>query len=332
MTREHRLRRVSRQPRESSAVRSTLRNGTLAVVLRARYDYLMAGNSAEPGRSVTSKVAAILLTFQADDKHSLTEIARLTGLPVSTAHRLVTELEEAGLLERTDDAEFRAGLPLQALNYGMSDAPVIVEPARHALEDLATAAQTSARLGILIGSQVAFIEKHCGCSPVTTFGQAPRLPVHATALGKALLAFSPAEVLDHIINGGLQRYTRYTLTDPEKLRRCLATTMRTRIAFARWEFQPGISAVAVPVFGTGGAVVAALELTVSNLSADLHAAHSVLTVAARGISRELHTSARTGCLAVTTEQHDPLSECLPTPPLGSVRRVTFHHQEGVRVS
>jgi len=49
----------------------------------------MAGNSAEPGRSVTSKIVAILLTFHDGNEHSLTEIARLTCLPVSTAHRLV---------------------------------------------------------------------------------------------------------------------------------------------------------------------------------------------------------------------------------------------------
>jgi DNA-binding IclR family transcriptional regulator len=286
----------------------------------------MAGNSAEPGRSVTSKVAAILLTFQADNKHSLTEIARLTGLPVSTAHRLVTELEGSGLLERTDDAEFRAGVPLQAISCGMAYAPTIVEPARRALEDLASAAQTSARLGILVGLQVAYIEKGFDCKPVTTFGQTPRLPAHATALGKALLAFSPAEVLDHFLAGGLQRYTPYTLTDPEKLRHCLATTRRTRVAFARSEFQHGTSAVAVPVFGAGGVVVAALDLTVSNLCADWQAANCVLTVAARRISRELSAGARTDCFALTTEEHNPQSG-QTSAALGAVRRVTFHRQE-----
>ena len=64
----------------------------------------MAGNSAEPGRSVTSKVVAILLTFHDGNEHSLTEIARLTCLPVSTAHRLVTELAGWGVLERTDES------------------------------------------------------------------------------------------------------------------------------------------------------------------------------------------------------------------------------------
>src|ERR1700753_2861194 len=74
----------------------------------------MAGNSAEPGRSVTSKIVAILLTFHDGNEHSLTEIARLTCLPVSTAHRLVTELAGWGVLERTDESMFRIGLPIKA--------------------------------------------------------------------------------------------------------------------------------------------------------------------------------------------------------------------------
>ena len=61
----------------------------------------MAGNSTESGRSVTSKITSILMTFTEGSVHSLTEIARLAGLPVSTAHRLTAELASWRLLERT---------------------------------------------------------------------------------------------------------------------------------------------------------------------------------------------------------------------------------------
>src|SRR5260370_24148162 len=89
----------------------------------------MAGNSSEPGRSVTSKVVAILLTFHDGDEHSLTEIARLTCLPVSTTHRLVTELAGWGVLERTDESQFRAGLPITAIGGRASYSPKIIESA-----------------------------------------------------------------------------------------------------------------------------------------------------------------------------------------------------------
>jgi DNA-binding IclR family transcriptional regulator len=162
-----------------------------------------------------------------------------------------------------------------------------------------------ARLGILTDTGVAYIEKRCDHSPVTTFAQTPRLPAHATALGKALLAFSPARMVDGIIACGLQGYTPSTVTDPERLRRCLASIRLARVAICRWELRPGMSEVAVPVFGSGGMAVAALGLEVPNLRADLHMASSVLTVAARGLSRELAASSHPGCFAPAAEQPVP---------------------------
>jgi DNA-binding IclR family transcriptional regulator len=265
----------------------------------------MAGNSAEPGRSVTSKIVAILLTFHDGNEHSLTEIAQLTCLPVSTAHRLVTELAGWGVLERTDESMFRVGLPIKAISSRRSYTPAILESARRVLEDLATTARASARLGILTGTDIAYIEKRCDHSPVTTFAQTSRLPAHATALGKALLAFSPADLLDRLTASGLKRYTPNTLTDPDQLRQSLASIRLTRVAISRWELETGVSGVAVPVFGSGGIAVAALELTVPNLRSDLHVASSVLTIAARGLSRELTTGTRSGCFALITEPDAP---------------------------
>ena len=265
----------------------------------------MAGNSAEPGRSVTSKVVAILLTFRDGNEHSLTEIAQLTCLPISTAHRLVTELAGWGILERSDESRFRIGLPIKTIGSRPSFTPAILESSRRVLEDLVLAARSSARLGILTDTQVAYIEKRRDHSPVSTFGQTPRLPAHATALGKALLAFSHPATLNGVIGGGLRGYTASTLTDPEQLRHCLATIRLTRVAIERWEHQQGVLAVAVPVFGPGGLAVAALELTVRNLRTELDMASSVLTVAARGLSRELTAGNRSGCFPVITAEHVP---------------------------
>ena len=214
----------------------------------------MAGNSIDSGRSVTSKVVAILLTFHDGNEHSLTEIARLTCLPVSTAHRLVTELAGWGVLERTEESRFRIGLPIKAIGSQRSYAPAILESARRVLEDLVTAARTGARLGVLTSMDIAYIEKRSDHSPVTTFAQASRLPAHATALGKALLAFSSPEILDRIIRNGLKSYTPNTLTDPGALRQCLASIRLTRVAVSRWELETGVSGVAVPVHVHGSGV------------------------------------------------------------------------------
>ena len=61
------------------------------------------------GRTVISKAAVILMTYLNGDVHTLTEIATATGLPLSTAHRLVRELAAWKILERTDDGDYASG-------------------------------------------------------------------------------------------------------------------------------------------------------------------------------------------------------------------------------
>jgi len=250
----------------------------------------MAGNSADTGRSVTSKVIAILMTFTDGSAHSLTEIARLAGLPVSTAHRLATELTSRGMLDRTDDGTYRVGLPLRMIGTRTPYGPTISERAPRVMEDLAAATRTGVRLGVLDGLDVAYIEKVPGHRPVTTFCPAATLPAHATALGKALLAFSPQALVDLVVAAGLTPYTAYTLSSPDRLRRALAVTRLTRTAVSRWELDLGVCTVAAPVFGAGGHVLAAIELRVRDLRSDLQALQPALAVAARSLSRELAAS------------------------------------------
>jgi DNA-binding IclR family transcriptional regulator len=248
----------------------------------------MAGNSTESGRTVTSKIVSILLTFTDSHAQSLTEIARLAGLPISTAHRLVSELAAWGFLERTDDAHYRAGVPLKVIGSAHAGhSSSLYERARRVMEDVAAATRTSVRLGVFEGRKVAYIEKVVDHRPVSTYTGQDTLPAHATGMGKALLAFSSPELVDAVIDEGLERFTPYTLTTPDRLRRALAVTRLTRVALSRWEVDLGVSTVAVPVFAGGGTVVAALELRVRDLRSDLRVLQPVLTVAARCLSREL---------------------------------------------
>src|SRR6478752_703218 len=136
----------------------------------------MAGNSTESGRSVTSKITSILLTFTEGSEHSLTEIARLAGLPISTAHRLTSELASWRLLERTDDGHYRAGLPLRMIGTVDACPPSIAERAPCVLEDLSAATKSRARLGVLQELDVSYIEKQPGPRPPTPLTPPPPPP------------------------------------------------------------------------------------------------------------------------------------------------------------
>jgi DNA-binding IclR family transcriptional regulator len=247
----------------------------------------VAGNQIEANRSVASKITAILLTFAEGSVHSLTEIARLAGLPMSTAHRLATELVGWGLLERTAEGLYRVGPSVRRIEPPEPASRTVEQLAPWVLEDLTAATRTRARLGVMEGTEVAYIEKRPGRRPVTAFNLAATVPAHPTALGRALLAFSPAATVEMVMLLGLRRYTPHTITATNKFRRALAVTRLTKVALTRWEFEADGSAVAMPVFEPGGRVVAAIELPVTDFGVELKAVLAALTVATRALSREL---------------------------------------------
>jgi IclR family acetate operon transcriptional repressor len=250
----------------------------------------VAGNSTECGRSVASKIVAILMTFRNGEVLTLTEVARLADMPTSTVHRLISELAAWGVLERTEEAQYRVGAPLRQICAQSSRVPGLHERARRVMEDLSAATRVEVRLGVLAERRVSYIEKLQGNRPISRFADGATAPAHATAMGKALLAFSQPGTVDMLISQGLKPYTPHTLVTADGLRRALATTRSSRLAVSRWELALGSCAIAVPVFGGGGTVVAALELKVRDLRDDVRALHPVLMVAARSMSRELAMS------------------------------------------
>lgn len=251
----------------------------------------MAGNCSEPGRSVTSKITMILLQFTEGTAHSLTEIARLTGLPISTTHRLAAELVRCRLLDHTQDGRYRAGPTLRIIETGIPvAAPTLAERAPSVIEDLCTASKNRVRLGVLTQPHVTYIEKTPGDQPATSFDHRATVPAHPTALGRALLAFAPVRTVESVILCGLRPYTGHTLTSPDRFRRALAVTRMTRVAVSRGEFESGVCTVAVPVAAPTGQVIAAIELLWPDH--DFSAVMPMLWIAARSLRRELASDRR----------------------------------------
>jgi DNA-binding IclR family transcriptional regulator len=254
----------------------------------------MAGNSTDPGRSVTSKVTAILMAFGDGAILTLTEIAGIAKLPTSTAHRLASELLAWRLLERTDKDGYRIGLPLRiigndAADFDVLNCAILTMRGRPVLDALAGTIRTDAKLGTLLNGEVTYL----GHSGPSATGSAPlraTLPAYATAIGKALLAFSPTNVVDRILADGMR--TAETMTAEDQIRQALSVIRLTRVATAREEPHCDRSAIAVPVFSGGGKVAAAIELQIREPNMDVEAATGVLTLACRSLSRQLATEFR----------------------------------------
>lgn len=265
-------------------------------------------------RTAISRFTAILSTFLTGEIYSVTEIARLTGLPVSTTHRLANDMAAWQLLRRMPDGRFEIGPTVRQLG-GHPRPEQLAERAPQVVSELSEATHRRARLGVmadgvLAQGRVAYVEKRARSEPATGLTDAATLPAHATALGKALLAFASPSVVA-TASQHLRVFTPNTIDTPEGLRRTLGVVRLTRWATASGELTPGECAVAVPVFGQGGSVVAALELEVQNMQSDVELARTVLAVAARGLSRELAIDpGRSGHLRLV-----PVS-----PPAGGDRR------------
>jgi DNA-binding IclR family transcriptional regulator len=255
----------------------------------------MAGGGAEPGRSVTSRAMAVLDAFDnAAPRLSLSEIAARAGLPLTTAHRLLGELTAWGALARRSDGRYEIGRRLWELGLL---APVQLELRQVAapfLLDVHTATRDTVHLAVREDLSALYVERISGRESVPVVSQVgTRLPLHATGVGKVLLAWAPDDVIERALRAPA-RPTRHTVVEPGRLHRELAEVRRRGYARTAEEMSLGASSVAVPVTveraGTP-VVVGALGIVVPSHRRDPARLAPVLQVAARGIGREVGRTA-----------------------------------------
>ena len=254
----------------------------------------MAGNTSSAGTTVTGRALALVGAF--DEQHrrlTLTELAERAGLPVPTAHRLVGELVAWGALRRTSDGHYVVGRRLW--DVGML-APVqtgLREVASPYLHDLYAATRATVHLAVRDGTQVLYVDRlagHASVPVVSTIGS--RLPLHATGVGKVLLAHAPPPVQQEAM-GRLTRVTPYTVSQPGVLSRQLGRVRRDGYATTSEEMSLGACSVAVPIRTAAGPdddegpVVAALGMVVPSLRTGRPQLVAALQVAAHGIGRSL---------------------------------------------
>ncbi|CAO5166301.1 HTH iclR-type domain-containing protein [Frankia sp. AiPs1] len=193
----------------------------------------MAGNNGEAGRTVSSRVFAVLDAFAGPAQRlRLTDIAEWSGLPMPTALRLVRELVEWGGLERFTDGTYRIGRRLWALGTTAPCVRRMGAATRPSLEQLAARTGADVYLAVLDGADVVVTEHvggghphggrgghprgghphggyapgACGAVPRVRVGD--RLPLHACAAGKALLAHVDPHIDDLMAHGvALTRFT-----------------------------------------------------------------------------------------------------------------------------
>jgi DNA-binding IclR family transcriptional regulator len=248
----------------------------------------MGGNARDPGRTSSSRLFALLDAFaNGPPTMSLTELATKSKLPVSTAHRLVGELCEWGALERSVDGRYQIGGRLWQIGALAPRYRTLRTTAVPYMEDLYEVTHENVALSVRDGKRALYLDNISGrrsTGPARPVGH--RAPLHATAVGKVILAFSEPELLSSLLKHRLHRATRYTITAPGKLIEDVDRTRETQIGYSIQEMVLGRSAVAAPILGINGVLVAVLSI-VSRPSTDLARLAPAVRAAATAVSQEL---------------------------------------------
>lgn len=194
---------------------------------------------------------------------SLSEIAKQLGVSRTVPYRLLYTLQNMGYLSQ-DESTKQYKLTPKVLELGFSylnslKFPEIVQPYMETLRDEISA---SCHLSILDGLEVVYV----GSAPIRGVSAVNvniglRLPAHATANGKLLLAYQSKERLMQMFQmSNLTPYTNKTLTIPSEFQQQLETIREKGYSLTSGEFHPGIRSVAAPIFDRTGEVLAALNV------------------------------------------------------------------------
>ena len=240
-------------------------------------------------RTVAGKVMAILETFaESNARLSLTEICRRSGLPLGTGHRLVGELTRASFLERLPGGSYRVGTVLWRIGAQPSAVSSLRELALPHMEDLYEGTHENVQLAVLRAGKALYVERLRGARSVPILTRVgAELPLHATAVGKVLLAHASKDLRDEVLAAGLTAHTAHTMTDPRVLRACLAEVRRNGFALTREEMTLGTSSVAAPVTDVRHQVVAALSVVARSRGTDPRHLLPAVVTGARALSRDV---------------------------------------------
>ena len=240
---------------------------------------------------------AVICAFDAEHRElRLSEVARLAGVSRAAARRFLLTLVALGYVHH---AEGRFSLRPRVLELGYAylsglSLPAVAQP--H-METLVAAVDESSSVSVLDGEEIVYVARVPTRRIMTiTLAVGTRLPAHATSMGRVLLAaLPPAALAERLARVPPRPLTPRTVTSPERLSEVIATVRADGYAVVDQELEEGLRSLAVPIRDGGGAVLAALNVsvhasrgTVASLRRDVLPR---VREAARAIEADLRTSA-----------------------------------------
>lgn len=218
-----------------------------------------------PATRTIARAMAVLHAFDATTPElGVTELGRRTGLDKSTVYRLLSALQQGGLIEQNPaTSKYHLGfglLRLAGLARQNLDLPAIARP--H-LQELADSTEETVNLSVMTDDdKIINIDGITSPHRVRNVGWIGReMPIHAVSGGKVMMACLPEKKVDQILARGLERLTPKTITDEERLRAELEQIRQVGYAVAIEELEEGLNAVAAPIWNHEGWPMAIISVS-----------------------------------------------------------------------
>jgi DNA-binding IclR family transcriptional regulator len=199
----------------------------------------------------------------------LSDLARELGAPKSSTLRILNTLCELDIVRSDAETKFYrlgqrirsyADIPTRTESDMIREFYRIAEPIHARLDE-------TIQLAVLSNPDVTFLAKIDSSRAVRLVTQiGRRLPAHATAVGKAILAFSEDAEVERVIAAGLPRCTDNTITDPDVFRRVLRQARQERYAIEVEEASANLSCFSAPILGPDGVARAGVTICVPTMN------------------------------------------------------------------
>jgi IclR family acetate operon transcriptional repressor len=229
---------------------------------------------------------------------TLTDLSQASDQPPASVYRILVTLEARGIVDFDASAQtWHVGAGAFRIGSRFLRRTSLVERARPVLHDLMRATGETANLGVAREGQVLFVSQVETHATIRAFFPPGTLsPMHASGIGKALLAQMPPKEAARLVSAdGLARFTRHTLVQPDALAGDLALTRRRGYAIDNEEKTDGMRCIAAAIFDLHGEAVAGLSISgptqrvpdtaIRTLAAEVMDAARVVTEAIGGRAR-----------------------------------------------
>lgn len=208
---------------------------------------------------------AVIRAFDAEHPRlQLSEVARATGLTRAAARRFLLTLVQLGYV-RVEGREFSLRPRVLELGYSYLSGLTLPQVAQPHLEALVGRVDESSSISVLDGDDIVYVARvHTKRIMTVMITVGTRFPAHATSMGRVLLANLPElELAEYLARVELGALTSRTVTDPARLEAMLGRVRAQGYALVDQELEEGLRSAAAPVCNRDGAVVAAVNLSVS---------------------------------------------------------------------